>query len=96
MSGDAIYRGLCSTCKHAPSCTFPRDPEKPAFYCEEFEIEIAPARTRAGEDTAQSSASFVGAKESARLIGLCSDCEGRQTCVFPKPEGGVWHCEEYQ
>jgi hypothetical protein len=96
MSGDAIYRGLCSTCRHAPSCTFPRDPEKPAFYCEEFEIESAPSKKRAGVKAPQPTASFVGVKESARLIGLCSDCEGRQTCVFPKPEGGVWHCEEYR
>jgi hypothetical protein len=28
--------------------------------------------------------------------GLCSICEGREVCAFPKPEGGVWHCEEYR
>ena len=28
--------------------------------------------------------------------GLCSLCENRTTCTYPKPEGGVWHCEEYR
>ncbi len=27
--------------------------------------------------------------------GLCATCEKRKTCVVPKPEGGVWRCEEY-
>jgi len=97
MSDNIIYRGLCSTCKHAPTCTFPRDLQRPAFYCEEFEIEIAPSGKTAGDGTLQSTTSFsASAEESAELIGLCSDCESRQTCVFPKPEGGVWHCEEYR
>ena len=96
MSGNTVHRGLCATCKHASTCTFPRDFQKPAFYCEEFEIETVPVRKRAGEDNRQSTAYFAVPQESPRLIGLCSDCQGRQTCVFPRPEGGVWHCEEYQ
>ena len=27
--------------------------------------------------------------------GLCVNCANRHTCLFPKSEGGVWHCEEY-
>lgn len=27
--------------------------------------------------------------------GLCSNCSHWKDCVFPKPESGVWHCEEY-
>jgi hypothetical protein len=27
---------------------------------------------------------------------LCSNCEDRHTCIYPKPAGGVWHCEEYR
>jgi len=97
MSDNTIYRGLCSTCKHAPTCTFPGDLQKPAFYCEEFEIEITPAGKSAGDGTSRSTTSSVaGAEDSSGLIGLCRDCENRQTCVFPKPEGGIWHCEEYQ
>jgi hypothetical protein len=27
--------------------------------------------------------------------GLCVNCANRETCLLPKAEGGVWHCEEY-
>lgn len=27
--------------------------------------------------------------------GLCANCASRATCLLPKTEGGVWHCEEY-
>ncbi len=30
-----------------------------------------------------------------RAQGLCMNCDLRDTCAFPAPEGGVWHCEEY-
>ena len=31
-----------------------------------------------------------------REMGLCSHCENREFCTYPKPEGGVWHCDEYK
>ena len=35
-------------------------------------------------------------KEHGReLKGLCVTCANRQVCLFPKSEGGVWHCEEF-
>lgn len=36
-----------------------------------------------------------GARDAGDCKGLCVNCANRQTCLFPKPEGGVWHCEEY-
>jgi hypothetical protein len=32
---------------------------------------------------------------STKFLGLCSNCDNRETCTYPKPEGGVWRCEEY-
>ena len=91
------HRGLCSTCKNASFCAFPRDPDKPVFYCEEFEIEKAAATRTIRKERPQATESCVTeGKGSSEFIGLCNDCENRQTCVFPRPEGGVWHCEEYQ
>ena len=34
-------------------------------------------------------------KDGEEFKGLCVNCANRHTCLFPKPEGGVWHCEEY-
>jgi hypothetical protein len=28
--------------------------------------------------------------------GLCMTCEKRDTCTFPKPEGGVFNCDEFE
>jgi hypothetical protein len=30
------------------------------------------------------------------LKGLCMNCEARDYCRIRKPEGGIWHCEEYK
>lgn len=30
------------------------------------------------------------------IKGLCINCENRNTCKYIKPDGGVWHCEEYK
>jgi hypothetical protein len=32
---------------------------------------------------------------SPRPRGLCADCIHRDCCDFPRPESGVWRCEEY-
>ena len=91
------YRGLCSTCKNAPGCTFPKNRQKPSLYCEEFEIDISPSVKTAGKDKSLAIASVGPENEdSGKFIGLCSNCDNCRTCVFPKPEGGIWHCEEYQ
>jgi hypothetical protein len=91
------YLGLCSTCKSASSCTHPRDPDKPVFYCEEFEVEKpTPIRTARKEGQQAAESSVTKDTDAAEFIGLCSNCDNRKTCTFLKPEGGVWHCEEYR
>ena len=87
-------RGLCMTCRHALYCTFLRDGDCPVHQCEEFEVEpdpimehlVVPATENAHPDS----------DNEKRLLGLCSNCDLRDTCKFPMPEGGVWHCEEYE
>lgn len=34
--------------------------------------------------------------DSERFKGLCMNCDNRFDCLLPRPEGGVWHCEEYR
>lgn len=36
-----------------------------------------------------------GADDVGQLKGLCVNCANREVCRHPKPEGGVWHCEEF-
>ena len=86
------YRDLCSTCNHAQSCGNRGTPEKPIFYCEEFDAYIpeSPKKTSISESAP------IEMINSDQYKGLCSNCENRETCLLPKPEGGIWHCEEYR
>ncbi len=48
---------------------------------------------------ARSGATAPSAKEGeekGKRPGLCCNCDWRESCVYPKPSGGVWFCEEYQ
>ncbi len=81
--------GLCSTCNNAASC-FYRAQRGPALYCELFDNFVAdppddpPARPRPATNVTNG------------YTGLCMNCENRTTCRHPKPEGGIWHCENYE
>ncbi len=92
-------RGLCSTCNNAPSC-FYHHSRGPALFCELFD-NYAPATvqtrvTKAEPKAAPSIAERAADGEAAEYTGLCMNCENRRVCNHPKPEGGVWHCENYR
>ncbi len=87
--------GLCRDCTNAPECTFPRDAARPVRSCEEF----APADSVGrGVPVVMVERIFSAASDSSRTSGewkgLCQDCRNRTTCTFPKPPGGIWHCDE--
>lgn len=89
--------GLCSSCAHTKGCVFLKDRQAPVLFCEEFEIDPAPPPKKTeSAASAQSSPANSGVGNSNLLLGLCSNCAHRKTCIYPKPEGGIWHCEEYQ
>ncbi len=89
----SIHLGLCATCNHSLSCTFRRSVESPVLYCEEFDCS-SPSVPQVPHLTAVP-APEPRENSSSGLLGLCSNCEGRDSCTLPKDEGGVWHCEEY-
>jgi len=92
------YPGLCSSCVHAPDCTFPRFAGQAVIQCEEWGFEMA-APEAAQE---QARVAPLAARSTPRVVpeplakGLCATCEEYPTCEYAKPEGGVWHCEEYR
>ncbi|HUC44014.1 MAG TPA: hypothetical protein VMR65_08250 [Candidatus Sulfotelmatobacter sp.] len=84
-------KGLCTTCEHAPQCTHLRPHDVPTLMCDDMvplSIAIAPT---AGIDPGQAipAGNRVGPK------GLCATCTRHPSCRYPKLEGGVWHCEEF-
>ena len=85
--------GLCTTCVHAPVCTYPRRTGHSVLHCEEFEGEtlrsVAPPATPRVTQPSDSA-------RAAPPLGLCANCDLYPDCVFPKAEGGVWQCDEYR
>ncbi len=94
------HAGLCSCCNGASTCTYPKIPGRSILECEEFDG-ILPDPTGGVDVKNVSPLSLVDPSISSETgpheyRGLCSNCEERTTCTYPKPEGGVWHCDEYR
>ena len=81
--------GLCATCAHSPTCLYLKQATRPITQCEEFRV-FSPQQQ--GDEKAEA----PSVPESSGDKGLCVNCENRDTCTLPRPEGGVWHCEEYK
>jgi hypothetical protein len=97
MSSVAVQESLCSSCINDRYCIYPRDPGRPIMACEEFEGYVMPPPEADHPSTPVSEREMVGEEENSREFkGLCVSCENRKTCIYPKPEGGVWRCEECQ
>lgn len=91
------YRGLCATCRNAPHCTFARSAEQIVLQCEEFEGYAPAPRSARTMKVPESTPPLSRTENSdAERMGLCKTCASSETCAFSKPEGGVWHCEEYR
>lgn len=88
------YGGLCSICAKSSTCTYRREPLQPVWECDDFEIETISVNISA--PTASPLKSIAEDKDPGRYAGLCVNCEHRETCTYRRPEGGVWHCEEYE
>ena len=99
MAENVEPHGLCSTCRNACGCTYLQRARSPVLQCEEFDGYEPPRRAAGGRAAATAGPHFGSDTRegySSGYKGLCSDCEDRASCIFPKPEGGVWHCEEYR
>ena len=94
-----IASGICLACKHGEDCIYPIDREEAVLNCEQFDLcpPLAspppdPERMELEELWRRSQRDAPG-KE---FKGLCSNCEERHACIYPKPPEGIWHCEEYR
>ncbi|MBA7656392.1 hypothetical protein ES703_64316 [subsurface metagenome] len=94
------YKGLCSNCDNASTCTFPGYPERPVLQCEEYVCSPIPIIKNVDKERYQSTRSqvksIINEEKLGKYKGLCVNCDFRKTCMYPKGEGGVWHCENYQ
>lgn len=80
--------GLCATCIHKENCIY-CNALQVVHQCEEFD---AFTETR----KINKIATPVKKNTEEEIAGLCANCANRDNCMFAKPRGGVWHCEEYR
>jgi hypothetical protein len=93
MSKARVAAGLCATCKYDPDCIYEATPDGVILQCEQFETGFPPEAPRRTADPNGAMSSKAHAANG--YPGLCSNCEHSPSCTYPKPEGGVWRCEEY-
>ncbi|HEX6852429.1 MAG TPA: hypothetical protein VF139_13615 [Candidatus Polarisedimenticolaceae bacterium] len=84
--------GLCATCSHAPACTHHRIPGVPVAFCDD----LSPLVLETPDPCGVEALTVPEAPRTTALKGLCATCERRVTCTYPKPESGVWRCEEFE
>ena len=84
--------GVCLACKFDPDCIYEAAYGRVALECEQFEMAFPapPTPTPSIHENIPRHG-----RESNTYPGLCSNCDNRETCIHPKPEGGIWRCEEY-
>ncbi len=99
MSKKKRYGGLCMTCANDPYCKLPRSYSLPVEQCEEFtsykaqKIQKSHKQQSKADNMKEVSVSAI---KLASEMGLCSNCENRDTCTFKKARKGVQYCEEYK
>jgi hypothetical protein len=90
------YAGLCLTCVNAPGCIYIENQKSVVLLCKEFNGYTNPPMKATISNVLSKTTSDAWKVDFEKYKGLCANCEIRETCEFPKSEGGVWHCEEYQ
>ena len=85
-------KNLCVNCKFRDDCQFAKNSTEPILFCEEFDLDKQTNLKMVLHKENSQRNSETAAQE---FKGLCRNCEKRDTCTYPKPEGGIWHCEEY-
>jgi len=91
--------GICSVCKHEADCIYPRRMGQIVLNCGQFEPcppVAPPRRDRAQVELEKLWEKSASEEPGTKFKGLCTSCEDRHVCIYPKPAGGVWRCEEYR
>lgn len=90
LANSVTATGICAGCIHASTCLYQSTARQPIWFCEMFENDT-PLISHPKTDSEYS----VLQIQPSQFTGLCANCDKRGTCTLPKPESGVWHCEEY-
>ena len=82
------FNDLCANCMQRDDCSICRARTSAIHYCEEYA-----AATLQGIQW--DNRPPVASPKPPIEAGICVNCEKRATCTVERPDGGIWHCEEY-
>jgi hypothetical protein len=82
-----LYGGICSNCENLATCSYPSTISE-TWFCEEYSVAPAKKELRVLPDHVENSGDTK--------MGLCMNCENRESCPLAKTEGGIWFCNEYR
>ncbi len=102
MAKNQEYLDICTSCFAEPDCPQSAELRHPIWFCNEFDTiknsvdKDTKSKPNASHSNNNDLISKTKEKETRIYKGLCVNCENQKTCMLTIPEGGVWHCEEYQ
>jgi hypothetical protein len=91
----AQLQDLCLTCLNEQDCMDRGTDVAPKMFCEHFDVERPTPNPWEKDVDEQWLASEIQSENGAHR-GLCANCANRHHCSIAKPEGDIWHCEEYR
>jgi hypothetical protein len=89
------YNDICHTCNHVRDCISKKRCDHPVWFCEEFDNYTPVEETRYVEAVGPIPGGDRQLVDIQQFQGLCINCENRGNCKLAKPNGGIWHCQEY-
>ena len=99
----ANLKSICASCDSVKECTFTKTVGQLVLECDKHRgfqgLYLSTNGWKPGAGISPDM-KLISGREALRAVtpadcvGLCVNCEDRDTCTFPKPPGGVWHCEE--
>jgi hypothetical protein len=85
---------LCSNCRNQSDCVFFMKADEPVIACEMYECGFS-SKSRLSLVKGKLAAAVDALAEEDYPMGLCANCDNLKVCQMPKPQSGVWNCEEY-
>lgn len=86
-------KGICGVCALCEDCELATRSAAPMTHCEQLEPD---------HGLVSEMVRFVMQGQVSKMtdavehMGLCMNCEHHNDCTFPRDQGGVWYCEEYE
>ena len=89
------YKYLCERCSKYDQCVT-RNSGTDLEFCSNYEIAKNLNIHSSPISINNNSELLIKNYGDNQLKGICRNCANLKDCLHPKPEGGLWRCEEYE